>query len=64
MNLINSLSPEGLERFYEKKLALGSDETGDDLSLLSLARRSSTPVTHQFTEMREGKYFYNLRVTL
>lgn len=64
MNLINSLSTAGLERYYEKKLSLGSDEMGNDLSLLSLARRSSTPISHHFTEMGDGKYFYNLHVTL
>jgi hypothetical protein len=64
MNMINSLSLKGLERYYEKKLALGSDECGDELSLLSLARRSAAPVSHQFTEMGDGKYFYNLKVSL
>ncbi len=64
MSLITSLSPAGLVRYYEKKLALGTDDMGDDLSLLSLARRSSTPLSHKFTDMGDGKYFYNLHVTL
>ncbi len=62
--MIDGLSKRGLERYYEKKLMLGSEENDSDLSLVSLARKSTTRIKHQFVPMQDGRYFYNLHVTL
>lgn len=64
LETVMALSPQGLERYYEKKLALGSDENGCDLCLVSLARKSATPISHNFVPMEDGRYFYNLHVTV
>ena len=63
-NLISSLSPEDLDKYYEKKLALGSNEQGSELSLVTLARRSATPIRQELIPMKNGRYFYSLHVTV
>ncbi|MFT4680596.1 MAG: hypothetical protein ACI9YU_000425 [Flavobacteriales bacterium] len=62
--MIYGLSKLGLEPYYEKKLSLGSDENGCERCLVSLARKSTTRLKYQFTAMPDGRYFYNLHVTM